>query len=133
MALVEKIRGLGNWRPWSRRENNSSVEVNRFSAAQASEIYRFAYIEYVERDERTEFGAVSERIMGLEAIPTDTLRRAIIDEIRRVRGEVSGKPRDEIARLGLQFLEEHLGPEEAERISELVKREVAEAAVDKKE
>ena len=133
MAFVETLRGWGNRIPWFHRERNSSEEGNRFSAAQSSEIYRFAYIEYVERDERTDFDLVKERIMGLEAIPTDASRQATIEKIRLVRGEVSGKPRDEIARLGMQFLEENLGLEEAESISEFVKREVVEAAADKKE
>lgn len=130
MAFIETLRSRI---PWFHNETNSSVEDKRFSTVQAMEIYYYAYFEYVDRDERTDFELVRERIMGLETIPTDVLRQATIEKIRLVRGEVSGKPRDEIARLGTQFLEENLGSQEAERISELVKREAAEAAVDKKE
>ena len=133
MAFVETVRAWRDRIPGFRREKNSSEEGNRFSATQASEIYRFAYAEYIERDERTDFGTVKEIIMGLEAIPTDALRQATIGEIWNARGSLGGKPRDEIAMLGIQFLGAHLGPEEAERISEFVRREVAEAVVDKKE
>lgn len=125
-VFIEAVRGLFN-----RADRSQEIRDNKFSSAQAQEI---AWHVYYQQGRSIYFTDVQGAVMGNENIPSDIMRKATIEEIREQRGATTGKSADQLAVLGRQFLADHLGPEETERISGvLAKRAEEVAVVDKKE
>lgn len=104
---VEAVRGGVSWiqSRLTRKRETQEAGDKKFSPAQSQEI---AWYVYYGPGRAVAFSDVNDAVNGYESV-SDEWRKATLEEIREQRGMTTGKPAEELAILGKQFLEQHLG------------------------
>ena len=128
MNIESLVTGIRTRLGLTRREDGSRETGDKsFSPDQAIEI---AWYVYHPTGRDIFFDPVRDAVMKNTKIP-EALRQTTVEEIRKRRGNTTGKPKEELAQLGNQFLVECIGNVEVGRVLvELGKRETETAMID---